>query len=462
MIDEKLTKAVNSVTSIEYERSKSVAISGRPLTASKCVRDNADTIYIDAGNRGNYFSSFNLPTSDTQITTGSSICLLNPELYQFNTDRFVLIKFQKSGFTEFIDARSVELMFTYTDSVPNIFQVNLYSSTYSGNEANKYGESNPMLGSNIAYLFSDDFNRPYSGSTVNELGEVVSRSGITSWNPTGQYKDRPSAVSFKEVQSNVNCINSDRRKYAYYSNPLKPGYPSFIGDAIMFSSVQNSGGFMQFSTESTHSFNVGDDIFVEFNSDPQFYNTGGTISSLTSNSITTDIVWNASVAGQTGGIYKGQEGVYYNYDIPLGFVCLDSGFIILTHKTLVDGFVFAVPGIPGDGFYEDGTQVGGFFNLPLKNIYFTGGSMSLSFTTLNKEYEKSISCTALLGEFYISNNVTWNREVAQNPIAEPPAVQITEAGFYNAFGELIAMSKFSEPVQKTQGDILSFDFNISI
>ena len=42
MIDLKLTKFVNSVSNVEYEQSTDIYISGRTLTFSKCVRDDAD------------------------------------------------------------------------------------------------------------------------------------------------------------------------------------------------------------------------------------------------------------------------------------------------------------------------------------------------------------------------------------------------------------------------------------
>ena len=47
-------------------------------------------------------------------------------------------------------------------------------------------------------------------------------------------------------------------------------------------------------------------------------------------------------------------------------------------------------------------------------------------------------------------------------MSDIPPVQITEAGFYNAIGELIGISKFSEPVQKNQSDIITFDFHIDM
>lgn len=461
MIDPKLTKEVDAVSTSAIEISTDVIqLAGTAVTLSSCVRDSADTVFIDAGNRGNYFSSFGLPTSDDQITTGSTISLLYPELYHLNTDRFILINIGKEHFNEFIDGRSVVVRFIYST---NLTPVTLYSSTYTGDKASKYGERSPFVGDNIAYLFSDYFNRPYSGLTINEMGEKISRSGITSWNPTGQFKDRPGAISYREVQSDVTCINSDKRLYAHFSNYLQPGYPARLGEAVAFSNTFNSGGFLAFAADSTHSFNVGDSISVCFHQNPNEDITG-TITSLSSNLMVTDIPFIISYLSATyGNVYKGTEGAYYNYDVPLGFVCLDRGIIIITHKTVVDGFALALPGFEPNGFYQDGTLVSGIFERPLENIYWTGNtSFYVSYNTIKTEYKTAISCSALLNEFYISNNPTWNKVVASNPLSNIPEVQITEAGFYNAFGELIGISKFSEPIQKSQSDILTFDFIIDM
>lgn len=461
MVGENLTKAVNAVSINEFEIPTDFFLSGTSLTCSMCVRDDADDVFIDPGNRGNYFSSFNLPTDDLQITSASTLSLLFPELYQLNTDRFVLITFPKTGHTEYIDGRSVVLNFPYFNTNTSS-QTNktLYSSTYSGDKALKEGESSILIGDNISFLFCDDFNLPYSGLTTNEMGDVVSRSAITSWNPTGQYRDRPGAVSYKEVQGELTALNTDIRRASHYSNYSKPAYPSYIGESVYFYLTQNAGGFLELLTESTHSFNAGDAISLEFNTSSIVYNTATTITSLTSGSILTNLPWSTNYASKVGGVYKGSQGVYYNYDIPLGFVSLDRGFIVITHKDLVDNFMFTTG---ADGFFEDGTLVSGIYDINLKNVYFSGGStFNLSFTSFHKEFTNAVSCSALLNEFYISNNSTWDRTIALNPIGEPPSVQITEAGFYNAFGELVGISKFSEPIERTQSDIMSFDFYINM
>jgi len=460
MIDPKLTKAVDAVSTSVIEIITNLpTFAGTGVTISKCVRDDADDISINGGNRANYFSSFGLPTSDTQITTTSTISLLYPELYQLNTDRFILINIGKGNFNEFIDGRSVSVSFYYNDFfIPR--QVTLYSSTYTGDKASKYGESSPMLGDNIAYLFSDYFNRPYTGLTVNEMGEIISRSGVTSWNPTGQFKDRPGAISYREVQSEVSCINSDKRFNVYFSNAVEPGYPAQLGTCTSFNSPGDSGGFLIVYVNSTHSFRVGDKVTVTFDRFAT-YDITGTIGSLTNTSITfSDIGSSILYNGLTGAVYKGNDGAYYNYDIPLGFVSLDKGFIVITHKDLVNKFTLSTA---SNGFYQNGSLVNGSGDITYSKIYYTGTSLfNISYSTLKTEFKTSVSCSALLNEFYISNNTTWNRVVANSPFSNIPAVQITEAGFYNAFGELIGLSKFSEPIEKTQEDILSMDFTIDM
>lgn len=459
MIDQKLTKEVSAVIPSVFQTSENVTISGKSLRFSLCVRDNADTVSVDPGNRGNYFSSFNLPTNDNQFTTGSTISLLYPELYQLITDRFIMIKIPSTAYTEFIDARSIDLKFWITNGV-DYEVVSAYSSTYTSDKPLKEGESSPLLGDNIAYLFSDRYNRPYSGLTYSEIGLVYTKSGQTSWNPTGLFEDRPSATSYLEVQGNINCLNTDRRYSINYSNAVPPAYPGSIGDYAPFYNTINSAGNPSFSVISSQGFNIGDPITVIFTSTSISYLTG-VVSAVTANSIKINQPYDVSYAGQIGTIYKGATGAYYNYDIPIGFVILDKGIIVLTHKGLINEFAYT--NSSDDGFFPDGTIVGGFFDLPLHDIYFTGSTHhELSFTTIKNNFRISTVCMALNNEFYISNNSTWNRDIANSAYGSMTPVQITEVGLYNAFGELIGVSKFSEPIQKSANDILTFNIHFDM
>ena len=69
---------------------------------------------------------------------------------------------------------------------------------------------------------------------------------------------------------------------------------------------------------------------------------------------------------------------------------------------------------------------------------------------------------ALNNEFYISNNHTWNRDLALEQFAGFNPVYITEIGLYNALGELIGVTKMSEPIQRNLGDIMTFTINLEM
>ena len=366
MLDSKYTKPVNSIVSTHTEVTSVVTLTGSSLEYTLCNRTSLTT------NRGNYFVSFNLPAESSDLPTTSAISLLYPELQQLNVDKIIIAQIPSSGFTEFIDGRSITL------TVPVIYNnivtaYTLYSSTYSSDKALKYGETSPLLGDNIAFLFSDQINRPYTGNTYNELGQIISHSAVTTWNPSPNISERTAAISYLEVQGSVAAIGTDLRPSIRYTTNIEAGYPSHIG----YSSA-------------------------------------------------------------------------YNYDVPAGFVVLDKGVIVLTHSAITETFAW------NNSFYRDGSAVGTSEDDKHHAHFNTGNTYGLTFTDINTEFKTSAVCMALNGEFYISNNRTWDRNVATSQFGSNRPVYITEVGLYNAFGELVAVAKFSEPIERYVNDIFTF------
>lgn len=371
MLDPKYTKPVNAVISSESETSSIVVLTGHSLQYSLCVRSSTTT------NRGNYFVSVNLPTVSSKLPTGSTISLLYPELQQLNVEKIIICQIPNTAYTEYIDARSIVL------DVPVIINsaatsYRLYSSTYSSNQVLKYGESSPLLGDNIAFLFSDNINRPYTGYTSTDMGMMVSHSAVTTWNPSSDIDDRTAAVSYLEVQGNRDTINTDKRTNGSYAVGVPNGYPSYIG-----------------------------------------YSTS------------------------------------YNYDVPVGFISLDKGLIVLTHTAITSNFGWTNGLTPSGGTYA------GVTDDDKHKIRFTSNSR-LEFADLNTELKISAVCMALNGEFYVSNNPTWDRNVGRSEFADNNAVYLTEIGLYNALGEQIGIGKFSEPVRRVSDDIFTFYINIEM
>jgi len=158
----------------------------------------------------------------------------------------------------------------------------------------------------------------------------------------------------------------------------------------------------------------------------------------------------------------------YNYDIPVGFVVLDKGILVLTHTGITSNFPWT------QGYTQAGVLYSGSALSGKTNIYFTGTTngtdkaSQLTFKDINTSFKSTAVCLAMPQEFYISNNPTWNREKAltemnsQTGIINIDPVYVTEIGLYNALGELIAVGKLSEPVEKTFINLLSFNIDIEM
>jgi len=224
MIDPKYTKAVSSVMTIQSETNTSKSLQSDSLLYTLCDRDNT------GDKKGNYFVSFNLPTTTSDLGTGSTVSLYYPELQQLNVDQIIVCPIPGSYYSEFIDGRSL------TWSVPQLggagtaashSAVTLISTTYSSDKPLK-SETSPLLGDNVVFFFCDTINRPFSGYTVNEIGVRTSQTSRTTWNPDStNFLRRPSAISYSEVKgtSLVNGFNTDSRTNAHYAVQVPSNYP---------------------------------------------------------------------------------------------------------------------------------------------------------------------------------------------------------------------------------------------
>jgi hypothetical protein len=387
MIDPKYTKAVSSVMTIQSETNTSKILQNDSVLYTLCDRDNV------TDKKGNYFVSFNLPTTTSDLGTGSTVSLYYPELQQLNVDQIIICPIPGSSYSEFIDGRSITWKIPQAGggSQAALSSITIYSSAYSSDKPQK-SESNVLLGDNVVFLFSDSINRPYSGYTVDEMGTRSSLSTRTTWEPdTTNFLRRPAAISYSEVKgtSLSNGFNTDTRT-PWYSVTVPSNYP------------ENRAG--------------------------------------------------------------------YNYDIPVGFAVLDKGYLVLTHTGITQNFPWT------SGYtYISNASASGISTLSGKtNIYFTGTTNGtdkaslLTFKDVNTSFKTSAVCLAMPKEFYISNNHTWNREKAlteinsQSGIVSLDPVYVTEIGMYNALGELIAVAKLSEPVEKTFVNIVTFNIDIEM
>lgn len=384
VVDPKYTKEVSSTLTVQTEESDLKAVFGGNLGFTLCDR----TIVSDK--KGSYFVSFNLPASQSDFSTASTLSSFYPELQQMNVDEIVIVPIPPSYYSEFIDGRTITLNVPQNGGTfPNLSSVTLYSSTYTSDKILK-SETNPLLGDNIAFLFSDSINKPYTGLTINEIGVTTTGSGKTSWNPDpSNYLKRPSAVQYLEVKRYLDVYHaSTDNRAAHYSVPVGNAYPD------------NRPG--------------------------------------------------------------------YNYDIPCGFAVLDKGYIVLTHTAITSNIPWTSGQTQsGAPYVEDGIS-------GKTGIYFTGVTAGLdlaaelTFEDINTSFKITAVCLALPKEFYISNNPTWDREKAiaamdeESGVITFEAIYITEIGLYNALGELIAVSKLSQPYKKTYTNVFNFTLDIEM
>jgi len=386
---------VNATTSLRKEVASFINLSDEEI--SYTLADRADT----SNKYGHYFATFNMPhkRSNTVFFSGNTIATNNPQLFQLNVDKIVVIPISENNYSEYIDGRSITLKVpqwgnTYKTIVSSFYSDTARTTKIADSPINYFGPNN------VAFLFSDDVNKPYTGSTI---GGSVSHNNVLTWNPTNDFRDRPSAVAYQtEIQTQD--YNSDQRAWSSVklSVPVNQAYPK--------------------------SLNSYDDVI---------------------------------------------NG--YNYDIPVGFISLDKGFIVLTHPDIVEN----IPWTSGSTSYESGyadanagenTIIGSNAGATsgTSRIVFTGESTtsSLSFQDISIRYLTSVVCIAMPGRFFISKNPTWplSRNLAEiaNQTTNFDSIFVTQIGLYNIHDQLIAVAKLDRPIEKTYDNIISFNLEIDI
>ena len=359
-------KPVTSTISTRREESTLIDLNGSGLSYSLCDR----TIGTDKNT--NYFMSFNLPVTYSALPSGSTLALSSPEIFQINVDRAVIVPIPRDYYNELIDGRSITFKVPQLSGTTDMSAKTVVSSTYSTLQKK---DSDIFLGSNIAFLFSDDINLPYTGRT----GGATYQSATTTWNAS-LYTDRPAAIPYSDLTS-VD-IFTDKRPNASinYAVPVTSTYPTNT----------NQG---------------------------------------------------------------------YNYDIPVGFVCLDKGFMILTHPSIVDN-------IPWGQGVEQISNVANTTSATT-NIYFTSTTKSdVTFMDINVNFKTSVVCIGLPGEFYFTSNPSWdlnkNAQEFNSGTNNFDSLYLTEIGLYNGKGELVAIAKLSEPVEKNYTNLITFNLDIDV
>ena len=101
MIDPRFTKAVNNSIVVQAEENTLKAIFDSDVTYTLCDRSS------EKNKKGHYFVSFNLPSTQSDLNTGSTLSLIYPELQQLNVDQIIICPIPSSKYSEMIDGRSI-------------------------------------------------------------------------------------------------------------------------------------------------------------------------------------------------------------------------------------------------------------------------------------------------------------------------------------------------------------------
>jgi len=390
--------AVNNSISLRKEVASSVSLSNSDISYTLADRTDVDS------KLGNYFTAFSMPhkASNQVFYSGGSVmsaARAHPELFQLNVNKIVVIPISENEYNEYIDGRSITL------KVPqwgNTYKT-VISSFYSDEQRTLKKADSPLpqyFGpKNVSFLFSNDVNTPYTGKT--NAGAIT--HNLASWDPTTDYRDRPSAVAYSELET-VD-LNTDTRAWttAKKAVSVNQSYPKSL----------------------------------------------------------------LAVNDVTSG---------YNYDIPVGFVCLDKGYIILTHPEIIENIPWtsgSTSYIGGYGSANAGENViigsNAGASSGTTNIVFTGAGITstLSFVDMSVRYMTSVLCIAMPKTFFISKNPTW--PLQRNLIEASPngnqnfdSIFVTQVGLYNAMEELIAVAKLDRPVEKTYDNIITFNLEIDV
>ena len=388
--------AVNNTISLRKEASTSKA-----LTYGQISYTLADRTDVNAKS-GNYFAAFNMPykNSNQIFYSGGSVTSAarsHPELFQLNVDKIVVIPISENYYSEYIDGRSITLKIPQAGGT---FKT-VVSSFYSDEQRTLKTADSPLpqfFGTkNVAFLFSNDINTPYTGRTT---AGAISHN-ITTWDPTTDFRDRPSAVPYEDLDALD--LNTDAR--AWSSIKLAVSVNQSYPKSLLASQDLLNG---------------------------------------------------------------------YNYDIPVGFVCLDKGYIIITHPEIVNNVPWtsgSISYVGGYGTANAGENVITGSNLgptsATTNIVFTAQTSSLDFVDISVRYLTSVLCIAMPRTFFMSRNPSW--PLQRNLLESAPggtqnfdSIFVTQIGLYNAMEELIAVAKLDRPVEKTYDGIITFNLEIDV
>ena len=159
------------------------------LTSSAVTYTLADRTELGT-EEANYFQSFNLPYEQAAFSTASTLSMSNPSLQQLNVDRVLITPIPREYYDEMVDGRSFTFnvpQYSGATSAATLSAKTIVSSTYSSLVKR---QNSPLIGDNIAFLFCDEINLPYNGTSA---GGTVTSTAV-SWDAI-PFTNRPAAIA---------------------------------------------------------------------------------------------------------------------------------------------------------------------------------------------------------------------------------------------------------------------------
>jgi hypothetical protein len=440
----------------------STTFSTSSLSGNKLLYTYAD---VDDNTRpyGNLFKSFNFPITGPENSIFSAN-FNNYALGYLNVKKIIVVEIPKGEYGELIDGKTFQLTIpvvlnsvaTATTLYGTYFGFSGISTNYLTTLNSKLSEQNtyasqfglvPSTGnnfnSNVTFLYSNDIQKPKSIAGVTTILD----SAITLNNISNN----------KLILTGLTLSTGDVISINVISTTNSPGD---IGDIKMFVGTQ-SLVFNAFQTIGPGITGLNPIIWDNI---PNVISKNINIYIRKQDS--TDLSWNAysltnkfPINGNstTGKMYARYEGT--NQDKPVGILYNDKGIAVITDQTLVSGFRFSAGTSSGYNSIASGSTYNGDTNFA--KIYFTSSSLSQStFNSITSEFVQNIMCIAGLNEFSTTTNTTFEDSYDENATEKP--VFITTIGLYNAAKELIGIGKLSEPVKKTEGNVIPFSIKLVI
>jgi hypothetical protein len=419
---------------------------------------------------GNLFKSFNFPITGNESTLFNSDYGLTA-LGNLNTTKIIVVEIPKGKYGELIDGKTFQL------TIPVMLNgvasaTTLYGSYFgfSGISANasylpnlntKLSEQNtyasqfglvPSTGngfnSNITFLFSNDIQRPLNPTTTDS---IILSSAITL---TTNNSTRLTLTGVTLNTGDIINVKVTKTDNASLPNTIKitigTQYLTIRTDQTIFERVDG---------------NISSKSPIIWNDVPNL--TSEDIQIIITKQNTTNLSWNAWSSpnnkfpnvqiSSSGKMYARYRGT--SQDKPVGILYNDKGVAVITDPILVSGFRFSAGTSSGYNIIGSGSTYNGDKNFA--KIYFTSSTLSQStFNSITSEFVQNIMCIAGIGEFTTTKNSTFANAYDENASEKP--VFITTIGLYNEAKELIGIGKLSEPVKKTEGNIIPFSIKLVI